>query len=106
MFWVHLPDHINYFNFESIEKLTASVGFKLEHRTTNFPVDMFLAQGIDYKNDEIALKNISGYIRNFESNIIDSKGHDSLMRHYEDLASVGIGRSCKLYMSKPWLGPK
>jgi len=40
--WVSVPDHINYFNFESLEQLLVSSGFEIVLKTTNFPMELFL----------------------------------------------------------------
>lgn len=101
MFWVNLPDHINYFNFETLEQLCAKIGFDLVYKTTVFPVDMFLAEGIDYKNDETKIEVIRRYITDFENNMKQSGDERALYNYYEKLATIGLGRSCLMYFRKP-----
>ena len=50
--WVNLPDHINYFTFESLHDLLAKVGFSEVYRTTNFPLEFLLLSGINYYASE------------------------------------------------------
>ena len=49
--WVAPPYHINYFGFESLERLLASCGFEPAGRDTTFPVEWFLLMGEDYVGD-------------------------------------------------------
>jgi spore coat polysaccharide biosynthesis predicted glycosyltransferase SpsG/SAM-dependent methyltransferase len=49
--WVAPPFHINYFTFESLERLLASPGFEPVRRDTTFPVEWFLLMGEDYVGD-------------------------------------------------------
>jgi len=43
--WVASPDHINYFNFNALEKLLEFCGFEIFLRTTDFPMELFLLMG-------------------------------------------------------------
>jgi len=43
--WVAIPDHINYFNCESLVCLVKSLGFKVVQMLTDFPMELFFADG-------------------------------------------------------------
>jgi SAM-dependent methyltransferase len=47
MGWVCLPDHINYFTFDSLRYLLEKVGFHEVYRTTSFPLELLLTSGMD-----------------------------------------------------------
>ncbi len=49
--WVAPPYHINYFNFESLERLLVRSGFEPRRRDATFPVEWFLLMGEDYVGD-------------------------------------------------------
>ena len=49
--WVAPPFHINYFGFESLERLLAASDFQPVGRDTTFPVEWFLLMGEDYVGD-------------------------------------------------------
>jgi SAM-dependent methyltransferase len=52
--WVAPPFHINYFGFESLERLLERSGFEPVGRDTTFPMEWFLLMGEDYVgNDEL-----------------------------------------------------
>lgn len=48
------PEHINYFNFESITRLLERNGFSIIEITSTFPLELFLLMGDNYiGNNEI-----------------------------------------------------
>lgn len=49
--WVAPPFHINYFSFESLERVLCGCGFEPVARDTTFPVEWFLLMGEDYVGD-------------------------------------------------------
>jgi len=91
--WVAIPDHINYFDFHSLEKLLESLAFEIVLRTTDFPMELFLLMGDDYVgNDEVGSKCHQKRMK-FELSL-----PDELRRNiYISLAKLGIGRSCIVY---------
>lgn len=55
--WIAIPDHINYFDFRSLEKLLESLGYEIVLSTTGFPMELFLLMGEDYVgSDEVGSK--------------------------------------------------
>ena len=55
--WIAIPDHINYFDFRSLERLLEKQGFEIVLKTTDFPMEVFLLMGDDYiGNDEVGSK--------------------------------------------------
>ena len=55
--WIAIPDHINYFDFDSLEKILENLDFEIVLRTTDFPMEFFLLIGEDYiGNDEVGSK--------------------------------------------------
>lgn len=56
-YWIAIPDHINYFDFDSLKKLLKSLDYEIVLRTTDFPMEFFLLMGEDYiGNDEVGSK--------------------------------------------------
>jgi len=93
MWWVFPPEHINYFDFQTYEKLIKSVGFDPILKTTNFPMEQFLLMGEDYVgNDEVGNRCHQKRIK------FDLSLSDEVRRNlYISLAKVGIGRECIVY---------
>lgn len=95
--WIAIPDHINYFNFETLEKLLEKGGFEIILRTTSFPMELFLLMGDDYvRNDQIG--SLCHQKRmNLELNLPNSVRR----KLYQKLASLGLGRECMVYGKVP-----
>jgi SAM-dependent methyltransferase len=49
--WVVVPDHLNYFDRESLLKLLDDVGFDVLDVMSDFPMEMFLLMGDNYRAD-------------------------------------------------------
>jgi len=91
--WIAIPDHINYFNFESIVKLVEQLGFQVIEIYGDFPMEMFLLFGDVYVgNPELGSlchkKRVS-----FELALAPEVRRDI----YRTFAKAGIGRSCLLF---------
>ena len=41
-FWVVPPDHISYFNKESMKNLVENIGYEVKYILADFPIDIFL----------------------------------------------------------------
>jgi SAM-dependent methyltransferase len=46
--WVVAPDHVNYFNRDSLSELIERAGFRVTATTADFPMELFLLMGYDY----------------------------------------------------------
>lgn len=91
--WVQTPDHINYFDFDSLEKLLERLNFEIILRTTSFPMELFILMGDNYiENDEIG-SNCHQKRLKFDLSITDELRRNM----YMSFARLGIGRSCIVY---------
>jgi len=88
--WLAIPDHINYFNYSSLNKFMQGLGFKNCCQRGDFPIELFLLMGFDYTSNKKLGKRchdirvkfemfIPGYIRRLV---------------YSMLAKFGVGRNC------------
>ncbi len=91
--WIAIPDHINYFNFETLEKLLENVGFKIILRTTSFPMELFLLMGDDYVGDD----EIGSLCHQKRMNLELNLPNNLRQKLYQKLASLGLGRKCIVY---------
>ena len=41
-YWIHPPDHLSYFNFDSLPKILNHCNFKVEKLLGDFPIELFL----------------------------------------------------------------
>ncbi|NFH68701.1 class I SAM-dependent methyltransferase [Clostridium botulinum] len=92
--WVSIPDHINYFDFDSLTYLLSSQGFEVLYKTTDFPMELFLLMGKDYLNDSKIGKECHHMRKQFELNISSSIRNDI----YRTFANLNLGRNIILYV--------
>ncbi|MFL5883908.1 MAG: class I SAM-dependent methyltransferase [Thermoleophilaceae bacterium] len=87
--WVAPPFHINYFNFDSMERLMRSCGFEPVKRDATFPMEWFLLMGDDYVgNGDLGLSMHHKRMR-LEHEL---EGLGMRRPYHEYLAAHGVGR--------------
>ena len=98
--WVCYPVHVNYFSFDSLERLLMRVGLEPVKRDATYPMEWFLLQGVDYiGRDEIG-RQCHRQRMAFESNL-EAAGLSDLRRDFGRwLASKGIGRTAIVFARK------
>ncbi|MDR2623043.1 MAG: class I SAM-dependent methyltransferase [Methanobrevibacter sp.] len=63
------PHHINYFDFDSVEKLLKKSGFEVLEKSVSFPMELFLLIGSNYiKNEDIGKKS-HNFVKKLEMNL-------------------------------------
>ncbi|MBI3953639.1 MAG: class I SAM-dependent methyltransferase [Chloroflexi bacterium] len=88
--WIAVPDHINYFDFDSMHTLLERLGFRVVHSQSDFPMEFFLLAGDDYLgNPEVGSKCHQRRV-SFEMALPG----ELRRRLYRALATVGAGRCC------------
>lgn len=90
--WWVVPDHhINYFDFESIQKLVEKFGFEIVESTGTFPMEFFLLSGDNYVGNDVLGRTCHLKRKAFEMNM-SKYGSGQLNMIYKALADYGIGR--------------
>jgi len=98
-FWVALPDHLSYFNAESLQKTTEYCGWKNLALTADFPIDWFLYnQDSNYIEDASKGKNVH-HARVDLENLIGQQPMDKVLDFWQSLAAVGMGRNITAFIS-------
>lgn len=94
--WICYPDHLNYFSMDSLSKLIEENGFEILEKTVDFPMELFLLEGINYIDNPQYGKVVHEKRKNFEMNI------DSTLRKkiYKNLGQMGIGRNLIIFARK------
>lgn len=98
--WVVQPDHINYFSFSSLSSLLNNCGFEEVYRTTNFPLEFLLVGGMNYYADEEQQKKVGPFIHNFEHAFANAGRWNKVIKLYESLAQLELGRSIFMFAIK------
>lgn len=98
--WVAPPHHINYFDFESLQRLLRSEGYAIERAEATFPIDLFLLMGDDYTANDALGRECHRRRMRFEQTLA-AAGRSALKRDlYATLARHGIGREAVVYARK------
>ena len=98
--WVAPPHHVNYFDFQSLTKLFESSGFEVVHRTTSFPMDLFLLMGVQYVDNADLGRECHFKRVNLELAFEKANKEAAREKWYESMAELGIGREVILIGKK------
>jgi SAM-dependent methyltransferase len=95
--WVVVPDHVNYFDHASIGHLIEGIGLTVVDRSADFPMEIFLLMGQDYRNDPAVGREVHRRRRRAEL-ALDPETRRSMGRAW---AAAGIGRNAFVVARKP-----
>jgi len=98
--WVIPPRHLNYFSKDSLVKLLKSLGFKILHTESSFPLEIFLLFGDNYVLDPALGKECHKKRVNFEKNLLKYGKTGLLSQFYKSLADLNLGRTISVYAQK------
>lgn len=98
--WVAYPAHLNYFSFDSLERLLARTGFEPVRREATYPMEWFLLQGVDYIGSDEAGRACHTQRMTFEANLEHSGLADLRKDFGRWLASKGIGREAVVFAKR------
>jgi hypothetical protein len=98
LYFVAPPDHLNYFNYNSLIQATAACGWKHWEVISNFPVDWFLFHpGSNYINTKEAGKYCH-LARVQIENLIDQNSMPDVLLFWSSMAALGMGRNLKIFL--------
>lgn len=97
-YWLALPDHLAYFNKESLMATCEAVGFSCMALLADFPIEWYLLhEGSNYIRDR-ALGGEAHKARIHIENLLDQLPYSKLKNFFTALADVGMGRNIIAYM--------
>jgi len=97
--WLNYPDHLSYFNKESMSKLLFGLGFNIKGILADNPIDLNLInENSDYINDKTKGKNTHMF-RVRVDNFLASIDTDKLLSMYKILGEMGVGRNLNYFCS-------
>jgi SAM-dependent methyltransferase/RimJ/RimL family protein N-acetyltransferase len=94
--WIVLPDHVNYFDVDSLCALSRRLGFEPVDVQADFPMELFLLMGLNYVGDPDVGATCHAYRVEAERSMT-SDGRRALFR---SLAAAGLGRNSRLLARK------
>lgn len=94
--WVDPPEHVNYFDFNSLKNLLSRSGFKVILKETSFPMDIFLLMGDNYVGNEALGRKCHKKRMVFEKKLALAGLNQIKRQLYQAFAAVGLGREVML----------
>jgi SAM-dependent methyltransferase len=98
--WVAPPHHINYFDFDSLQKLVERCGFDVVHKEATFPIDMFLLMGDNYIGNDALGRECHSKRKTLEMNFNKTGMIDIKRKLYQSFSEAGLGREVVIYAKK------
>ncbi len=91
-YWVVVPDHISYFNADSLKKIGELSGFTCKEMIADFPVDLFLFnENTNYYENRSVGKSVHNSMIMIDT-LLHETGIGQKMDLYASLARAGLGR--------------
>lgn len=98
--WIMAPDHISYFNYQTLQNTCIYSGFKVLKVLGDFPIDLFLLHGgSNYVNNKSLGKEAHKARVRMENFISENKMED-ITQFFSSLAKVGLGRDLTIFLSE------
>ncbi len=98
-YWV-VPDHLYYFDFDSLASLMSSCGLETVHRQGDFPMELLVLLGHDFVGDPACGKDAHERRVNFEMTV----PAETRRRLYRAFGAAGIGRCLMMAARKTGRG--
>ncbi|WP_373532540.1 class I SAM-dependent methyltransferase [Vampirovibrio sp.] len=95
--WFAPPEHLSYFNIESLQRLLAHCGYKLLSLQADFAIEIFLANSNSNYCHNKALGKEAHLARVFVENFLISKNIDDYIAYAEACGKLGFGRCLIAY---------
>ena len=100
--WVVPPHHLNYFSHSSLFKLVEKIGFQVLNLSSTFPIELFLAMGDNYIDNEELGSFCHQKRVTMEKLLFNSEFKDLFSELYKKFSELGIGREIVLLARKPY----
>lgn len=97
-FWLAYPEHLSYFNRQSMQALLADAGFQTLGVLADFPIDLLLLNdNSNYVRDRA--KGPASHEHRIRQDLLMARiaGEDKLRRYYAVLADMGLGRNLTFF---------
>jgi len=97
--WFVPPDHLNYFTYNSINKIFIDRGFSIFETLSDFPIELFLVnEHSNYWKDR-SKGTQANQSRIIVDNFLVKQGIDNYISYMSAAAKIGFGRSIVSYIS-------
>lgn len=87
--WIALPDHLSYFNRDTLKSLLKSLDFEIIYEGIDFPMELFVLMGLNYIDQPLLGKECHKMRKNLEVNL----GKEQKELLYNNFMKMGWGRN-------------
>ena len=98
--WEGPPEHINYFNFDSLKEFIFTQGFDVVSISSTFPMEIFLFMGERYVGNRSIGHECHGRRKRFELALEQAGMKEFKKRLYQSFSELGIGREVVMLARK------
>ena len=98
-YWIHPPDHLSYFNFDSLPKVLNHCNFKVEKLLGDFPIELFLLHPESNYINKKAGKQAHQARIEFTLDLWENDKME-YVETFTGFAKAKISRSCIAYVRK------
>jgi SAM-dependent methyltransferase len=99
-YWVVPSQHLNYFDFDSLEALLEKTGFSILERSAMFPMDFFLLMGDDYVMDKALGRVCHAKRKKLDLMLSEPSLKEFKKEMYAVMSKHGVGRETVIYAVK------
>ena len=97
-FWVSPPDHLNYFNNESLLEVASVTGYDILDMIANFPIDFFLFNSASNYVIDSSKGKAAHNARIQIENLISQAPIADVILLYKSFAKLGLGRNLTIFL--------
>lgn len=98
-FWIAIPDHLSYFDGDSLATLAAANGWSCRDMIADFPIDLFLLhEGSNYVRDRSLGAQAHAARLSFELMLGDMP-QSKVIDFYRSMAAIGLGRQISVVLA-------
>ncbi|WP_201278954.1 class I SAM-dependent methyltransferase [Leptolyngbya iicbica] len=98
MFWVRPPEHLAYFNYESLLATVEFTGWICKEILADFPIDWFLLHSKANYVSDLTVGKEAHKVRVEIENLMHSQSPETANIMYSALAKLGLGRSLTAFL--------
>ena len=99
-FWIGLPDHLSYFEKNSLVNICKATGFNVCDLLGDFPIDWYLYhKGSNYIKDKSLGKSAHNARIELEC-LLAKENMNDVLSLWRSLAQVGMGRDLTIFLTK------
>ena len=98
-YWIHYPDHINYFNFQSLPGVLRKRGLEPVGYDATYPMEGYLLHGLNYLDDPALGRRLHQERVTYELSL-DAVSRETRRATSRRWGSCGLGRDALIYAVK------